>query len=90
MWHTMKSNMQQIPSHMVPLVKVWKAPCQIAERVEKSIGPRLFMPLSKIVFPTDPNRIIRNRRMYVFAFSVLVEEIVCSIFSGERDSEKRL
>jgi len=46
--------------------------------------------LSKIVFPTDPNRIIRNRRMYVFAFSVLVEEIVCSIFSGERDSEKRL
>jgi hypothetical protein len=40
------------------------------------------MPLSNIVFPTDPNPIMRNRRMYVFAFSVLVEEIVSSIFEA--------
>jgi len=59
----MKSNMQQMPSQIVPLVKVWKAPCQIAERVEKSIGPRSFMPLSRIVFPTDPSAIIKNKSM---------------------------
>src|SRR5438445_2028823 len=83
MWQTIKSNMQQMPSQMVPFVKVWKAPRQSAERVEKSIGPRLFMPLSRIVFPNDPSTIIKNRRMLVFAFSVVVEETLCCIFARE-------
>lgn len=76
MWQTMNRSMQQIPSQIVPLVNVWKIPCQMAARLEKSIDPRPFMPLSRIVFPTDPSTIIRVRKKYVFALNLLVEEAI--------------
>ena len=79
MWQTMNRSMQPMPSQIVPLVNVWNAPCQMAARLEKSIVPSPFMPLSRIVFPTDPSTIIRIRKKYVFAFK-LAGEASWSIF----------
>ena len=62
MWQTMNISMSAIPSQMVPLERTRTAPASIVCRREISRSPASFIPLLRIVFPTDPNRTSRKSR----------------------------
>ena len=68
MWHTMKPNIKAIPIQIVPLVRTRAAPATSGEKCEISSSPASFIPLLRMVFPTDPSRTSRKSSTYVLVW----------------------
>ena len=58
-------NIIAIPSQIAPLDSTRVAPDTIEEKCDRSRSPASFIPLLKIVFPTEPSRTSRNNSTYV-------------------------
>jgi hypothetical protein len=78
----MNANIIAIPAQIVPLVKTRAAPATNDAKCEMSRFPASFIPLLRIVFPTDPSTTSRKSNTYVLVLWVCTEVIAGATLCG--------